>query len=176
MTVFLDRDGTLIHDYGRNHLGDLHRIRFLPGVFEGLALLSRAGVRLIVVTNQGAVNMGLLSFEGMRAMNKAVSQILAGRGIHLNAIFYCPHSPGENCGCRKPRDGMGTQARLRTEVMGRLFMVGDKGVDVGFGRAIGARTILLPRGDGGSLLEGWDMKPDFRAPDFQAAVRWILRS
>jgi D-glycero-D-manno-heptose 1,7-bisphosphate phosphatase len=175
VTLFLDRDGTLIRDHGRKHLGDTSKVELLPGVVEGLALLAKAGARFVLVTNQGFVNLGLIRLDQMHEMNGAVMRLLSARGVTFSLVLYCPHAPKENCGCRKPRDGMGVQARLRENLRGPFFMVGDKGVDVGFGRGLGARTILLPRGDGGSLLEGWDMKPDYRAPDFLSASRWILK-
>ena len=48
--IFFDRDGMLIEDVG--YPRDPARVRLLDGAAEALAQLGRAGVRLVVVSNQ----------------------------------------------------------------------------------------------------------------------------
>jgi len=54
--VFLDRDGTLIED--QKYAFDPQQIRLRPRAVEGLRCLSKAGYRLVVVTNQSGVARG----------------------------------------------------------------------------------------------------------------------
>ena len=172
MTVFLDRDGTLIRDWG--HLGDPKKIIFLPGVMEGLHRLLRAGGALVLVTNQSAVGEGLIRMSQLHAVHDRFSEELRRHGIIFRGLYFCPHRADEGCPCRKPRPGMGVRARQELMLKGPLFMIGDKGDDVSFGRGIGARTALLPRGDGGSLLEGRERRPDFLARNFLRAAEWVV--
>lgn len=174
MTVFLDRDGTLIRDLG--YLGDPRKIVILPGVIKGLQLLVGSGAALIGVSNQAAISRGLVTDVEVRSVNARLLQILAGHGIHFLDFYYCPHAPEDLCDCRKPKPGMGLRARQEHNLDGPFFMVGDKGDDVAFGRSIGASPILLPRGDGGSLIEGKEQNPFFQAIDFMRAAEWILKN
>ena len=48
--IFFDRDGTVIEDVG--YPRDPASVRLLDGAAEALAQLGRAGVRLVVVSNQ----------------------------------------------------------------------------------------------------------------------------
>lgn len=174
MTVFLDRDGTLIRDLG--YLGDPRKISILPGVIQGLQLLVGSGAALIGVSNQAAISRGLVTEREVRAVNARLLQIFAGHGIRFLDFYYCPHAPEDFCSCRKPKPGMGMKARQEHNLDGPFFMVGDKGDDVAFGRSIGAKTILLPRGDGGSLLEGKEHNPFFQTDHFLRAAEWILEN
>src|SRR5437867_5357353 len=58
VTVFLDRDGTLNRDSGYVTTPDA--LELFPGVVEALARLNRAGVRVVVITNQSGIAGGLL--------------------------------------------------------------------------------------------------------------------
>ena len=48
--VFLDRDGTIIEDVG--YLDALDRIAFYPWTVDAIRMLNRAGLPVVVVTNQ----------------------------------------------------------------------------------------------------------------------------
>ena len=55
--VFLDRDGTMIHDPG--YLCRLDELRWYPWTIDAVRLLNRAGFLVFVTTNQGGVGLGL---------------------------------------------------------------------------------------------------------------------
>ena len=52
----------------------------------------------------------------------------------------------------------------------RSFLVGDKSADIECGKRVGARTVLVLTGYGAEQ----QCQPDFVAPNFPAAVGWIL--
>ena len=54
--VFLDRDGTLMHDTG--YVGDPALVEVYPGVSEALGRLKSAGFKTIIVTNQSGIPRG----------------------------------------------------------------------------------------------------------------------
>jgi histidinol-phosphate phosphatase family protein len=137
--VLLDRDGTLIVDVPYN--GDPERVEPMPGARQALDRLRGAGVRVGVVSNQSGVARGLLTLEGVRAVNARVEELLGP----LGAWEVCPHGPEEGCGCRKPEPGLVLRAAGALGVSpSRCAVVGDIGADVDAARAAGARGVLVP--------------------------------
>ncbi len=71
------------------------------------------------------------------------SSIEAGGG-RIDDIFYCPHTPDDNCGCRKPEIGMGVDAVMKHGIdVSRSFMIGDHEKDLEFGRRLGCRSVKV---------------------------------
>ncbi len=146
--VFLDRDGVIVEDVGYvTHPGQL---RVLPGVPEAVSRLQQRYL-IIVITNQAAVGLGLITEAGLLEVHEEMAGRLYSRGAFLDGICYCPHRPGAplptydaHCGCRKPQPGMLLSARDRWNVdMPESFMVGDRVTDVDAARAVGVRGILV---------------------------------
>jgi D-glycero-D-manno-heptose 1,7-bisphosphate phosphatase len=73
----------------------------------------------------------------------------------IDAIFFCPHAPSDDCACRKPRVGLlrDLGERLGTDLANATF-VGDRASDVQAANAIGAKPILVKTGYGRKTLAG----------------------
>lgn len=51
--------------------------------------------------------------------------------INILKVYYCPHSPEENCDCRKPATGMILQALKEFNInLDKSWLIGDKISDV----------------------------------------------
>jgi D-glycero-D-manno-heptose 1,7-bisphosphate phosphatase len=171
--VFLDRDGTINVDKGYVHR--VEDFEFLPGAVEALALLCRAGIDLIVVTNQSGIARGLYTEADLAAVNAHMTAELKRHGVTLAGIRYCPHHPDASvpryrlaCGCRKPRPGLLLAAmRERGIGPGEAVMIGDKRSDIDAGIAAGlAGTYLLAAGravGGGHAGVVHHVVPDLRS-------------
>jgi D-glycero-D-manno-heptose 1,7-bisphosphate phosphatase len=169
--VILDRDGTLIRE--KEYLHDPQGVELVPGVPEGLALLRRHGYSLIVATNQAGVGRGLYSLEDMHAVNARLQALLAGQGTRLDAVYYCPHAPEEQCRCRKPAPGMLERAVCERGIsLESSFVIGDKESDVLFGRNAGMRAILVRSGYGAET-ERQGTRATYVADTLYDAARWI---
>jgi histidinol-phosphate phosphatase family protein len=150
--VFLDRDGVL---NSKPALGQFvtrwEEFHLLPGVEDALAQLNRSGRKVIVVTNQRGVALGLYSLVNLAQMHQQLRERLAAHGAHIDAIYVCPHNDGE-CDCRKPLTGLFEQAFRDFPEANALnsVMVGDSLRDIQAGAALGMRTVLI---DVGSSLE-----------------------
>jgi histidinol-phosphate phosphatase family protein len=171
--VFLDRDGTLIEDPG--YLADPDRVRLLPGAAEAVAELNRAGVPVVVVTNQSGIARGLLTEAQYRATERRLDQLLADRGARIDAHYFCPHHPdaGGPCDCRKP--GLLLYRRAASEHgldLAASWWVGDRLRDVLPAPALGGRGILVLTGAGGSEAAAADARFIVSA-DLAAAARVI---
>jgi len=137
--VLFDRDGTLVVDVPYN--GDPDRVEPVPGAVEALARLRAERVATAVVSNQSGIGRGLVTEAQVRAVNARVEELLGP----LGAWTWCPHAPGDGCGCRKPAPGLILRAAERLGVdPARCVVIGDIGADVDAARAVGARAILVP--------------------------------
>ena len=181
--VFLDRDGTMIHEAG--YLGRLDDLRWFPWTADAIRLLNRAGFAVCVTTNQGGIGLGFYTEAFLADLHERMEATLAAGGAHVDGWFYCPHHPSAIveglrvvCDCRKPRPGMIHQAAARLAIdVPRSFVVGDKLADVGLAASVGARGILVRTGYGDDVVRthgGTVPDAAYVAADLMAAVGWIL--
>lgn len=180
--VFLDRDGTINQEVG--YIRELEKLVLIPGSGEAVARLNAMGIPVVVVTNQSGPARGFYPEAHVFALHDRLRFVLAEAGATVDAVYHCPHLPEgvvpeytQVCTCRKPAPGMLQRAALERGIdLQRSYMVGDKGVDVGAGRAAGCKTVLLRTGYGAEELAQLppELSPDHVAEDLAAAVAWIL--
>jgi D-glycero-D-manno-heptose 1,7-bisphosphate phosphatase len=166
--VFIDRDGTIIHD--ADYCSDPQQVRLLPRIAEALKRLKSQGFKLIIITNQSGIGRGFFSLEQYRAVE---AEILRQLGNDLvDATYFCPHLPDNGCDCRKPAAGMILQAAREHRVdLRRSFLIGDKESDVQCGRNAGVRTIRVRTGLNRETINS---VADWVAEDLPEAVEVIL--
>lgn len=168
--VFLDRDGVLNEDTG--YVGRPEDFRWLPGVPRALAALRRAGLPLVVVTNQSGIARGYYDAAAVNALHAWMNAQLRPLGAHIDAFYFCPHHPDIDgpCACRKPAPGLLLRAAADLAIaLDQSWMIGDKMSDAAAGRAAGCRPVLITDSPAEA---GKDSLP--AAPDLAAAVRLIL--
>jgi D-glycero-D-manno-heptose 1,7-bisphosphate phosphatase len=140
--VFLDRDGTIIEDAG--YLCDPSGVVLLPGAGEAIGRMNRAGLPVIVVTNQSGIGRGLYGEEQFLATQRRVDELLAREGASLNGVYYCPHAPAAGCDCRKPRAELFRRAAAEHGLdPARSFFAGDRFRDVLPGIRLGGTGIIV---------------------------------
>jgi D-glycero-D-manno-heptose 1,7-bisphosphate phosphatase len=158
--IVLDRDGTIIDFVRDPELGSVvsafhpDQLRIYPGVVEGLSALQSAGYALAIATNQPGPAKGQVPLEAVHRTNGALVDMLAARGVHIEAVEVCLHHPeggpggdmtlASPCDCRKPLPGMLLALAKRLGLdPARSWMIGDAAVDVGAARAAGFRAGLV---------------------------------
>lgn len=146
--VIVDRDGVINEDSGE-FIKSVAEWRPIPGSLEAIALLSAAGWRVAVVTNQSGVARGLFDEPTLAAIHRHMHERVRAAGGELAGVYYCPHLPDAGCECRKPRPGMfhALERDLGVSVRGAPY-VGDRLSDVDAAEAVGARPILVRTGTG----------------------------
>ena len=150
--IFLDRDGTINVEV--DYLHRLADFELIPGVTEAIKRFNIAGYAVVVVTNQSGIARGLYDLAAMQAVHDHLQALLAPRGAHVDAFFFCPHHPDFTgpCTCRKPAPGMLLVAAQELGLdLQRSWMIGDTAGDIDAGRAAGCRTILVRTGYGAAL-------------------------
>jgi D-glycero-D-manno-heptose 1,7-bisphosphate phosphatase len=141
--VVLGRDGTL-NQYRDDHVKSVEELQPLPGALEAVARLNHAGWHTVLATNQPGIGRGLLDMSSLNAIHIRLNQLLAEKGGRLDAAFFCPHSPEENCECRKPLPGMLQQIGERFGVdLATVHMVGASLGDIQTAHAAGCQPHLL---------------------------------
>lgn len=143
--VFLDRDGTLIAD--RHYIRDPAGVELLPGAGRALARLNRAGIPVVVVTNQSGIGRGYFTFADYERVAARLDELLAVEEAKLDAVYVCPHAPSTEtpCACRKPGLLLFERAIREHGISGTAsFFIGDRWRDVAPARAFGGRGILVP--------------------------------
>lgn len=167
--VFLDRDGTIIEE--RNYLSDPAGVALLPGAARGLARLRDLGLPLVLVTNQSGVGRGYFGRDAVERVHGRLIALLAEHGVRLSAIYSCPHTPADACGCRKPSPGLLTRAAGELNLnLSRSYVIGDKPCDIELGLVVGATTILVRTGYGARHAQAGDCAPDLVAADLAEAA------
>ncbi|MEJ7737498.1 MAG: HAD family hydrolase [Chitinophagaceae bacterium] len=178
--VFIDKDGTLIHDIPYNVNPSL--ISLQEGALDGLQLLKANGFLLVVITNQAGIAHGYFQEKALEAVQEKIRQLLKPRGVHLSGFYYCPHHPlGKSreyaieCDCRKPGTGMILEAADHLDIdLSRSWMIGDILHDIEAGNKAGCHTILINNGNETEWIMNEYRKPHYMADNIRQAADFIL--
>ena len=158
--VVLDRDGTIIRE--RHYLSDPELVELLEGTADGLRLLREMGLGLVVVTNQSAIGRGFFDESRLQQIHQRLEELLASAGVSLEDIYFCPHTPMDDCDCRKPRTGLLELAAKEHGFNPRdAFVIGDKPCDIELGQRMGATTFLVRTGYGSRVVAENQATPDY---------------
>ncbi len=127
--LFLDRDGIINVDHG--YVSSIGDFEFSKGIFTLLELFRDAGYLLFVVTNQSGIGRGYYDESDFHTLTTWMIENCAQKGITIEKVFYCPHTPDAKCHCRKPEIGMIEQALLAYPLdLQHSWMIGDKVSDI----------------------------------------------
>lgn len=126
----------------------------------------------MVITNQSGIARGYFTEETLAQIHKKMKEELTQHGAYVDAIYYCPHHPDDNCDCRKPKPGLFLKAARDFNIdLSRSFIVGDMEQDVEAGKASGCKTVLLTaKPQGGKLAIDC---PDYVTNSLLEAAKWI---
>ncbi len=172
--LFLDRDGVIIME--KNFQIDIGEMEFYPKAADALRAVDRQFLK-VVVSNQSGIARKRFTQDDVEKFNLALSEKLNREGIRMDGWYFCPHGPGGNCMCRKPKPGM--LLRAAEELSAELkesWMIGDKSSDILAGQNAGTMTILVRTGYAGKEPGAVPVKPDHTADNLYDAVQFINRS
>jgi D-glycero-D-manno-heptose 1,7-bisphosphate phosphatase len=146
--VILDRDGVINKD-SPDYIKSVAEWIPLPGSLDAIGRLNQAGFHTVVATNQSGVARGLLDIEMLARIHEHMHQALAAHGATVDAVFFCPCGPDDECDCRKPKPGLLHQIAERTHTnLATVACIGDSRRDIEAARAAGAKPILVRTGNG----------------------------
>lgn len=181
--IFFDRDGTLNHDVG--HLNNSDDLKLLPGAAKAISNVNSSSYIAICTTNQPVIARGSLTEKGLDEISSKLDFELGLGSAYLDCLYYCPHHPdsgfeGEvtslkiDCECRKPKPGMFKTAAFEHDInLAKSWVIGDRTADLRVAHNIGARSILVSTGSGGTD-DQYPTRSHFYAADVEDAVDFIL--
>ena len=144
--IILDRDGVINED-SDDYIKSPDEWIPIAGSLEALGKLSQNGFKVIIITNQSGIGRKIFSIEMLNAIHKKMSINLAQYGGVIDAIFFCPCAPEENCNCRKPKSGLYNEVSDRLQIsLENVFCVGDKITDIQAAQNARAKPILVKTG------------------------------
>lgn len=171
--VVLDRDGVINQD-SDEFIKSPDEWQPIPGSLEAIALLNQHDYKVVVITNQSGLARGLFDTATLEAIHDKMQIMVQEKGGHIEAIYFCPHGPDNNCQCRKPKPGLFQQFMQDFEVSAdNLYCIGDSLRDLQAAEAIHAKPILVMTGKGEKTLQ---LNPELNTPvfpDLYAASQFI---
>ena len=171
--IFIDKDGTLIHDVPYNVNPDL--VRLERYALESLFELQQHGFHLIIISNQPGVALKYFKEDALKMVEEKIKKLLFENRVSLEGFYYCPHSDRSGCACRKPKPGLLLKAAHDLQIdLSQSWMVGDILNDVEAGNRSGARTILIDNGNETEWLLNKQRQPDYKVKDLKEAAEVIL--
>jgi D-glycero-D-manno-heptose 1,7-bisphosphate phosphatase len=149
--VILGRDG-ILNTYREGHVTAPEEWLPIDGALEAVSRINHAGWHVVVATNQAGIGRGMIDMAMVNAVHAYMNQQLMTQGARLDAVFFCPHTPEDNCDCRKPKPGMMIDIGKRYGIDLKLVpMVGDTLRDLQAAQAAGCEPHLVLSGRAAGL-------------------------
>lgn len=170
--VLLDRDGTIIRDPLDKRVDREDKIELFPDSIEALKYLAVNNFAVIIITNQAGISEGRINLQDFDRIHSKVLEKLAPSKIKILKTFVCPHSPNDNCECRKPKPTMILNAAEEFNIsLPNTYTVGDSLSDVEAGIRAGTNTVLVQTATTKKVVSE---QATYTAPNLLDAVKYII--
>jgi imidazoleglycerol-phosphate dehydratase/histidinol-phosphatase len=144
--LFIDRDGTLIHEPDDMQIDSYEKLSFLPGVLSQLSrIVEETDFKLVMVTNQDGLGTASFPEETFWGPHNKMMQILEGEGIHFSVVHIDKSFAHEGLPTRKPGTAMLTEYFSEDYDLANSFVIGDRFTDIQLAKNLGAKGILIGR-------------------------------
>ena len=149
--IFLDRDG-VINQERKDYVKKLDEFKILDKTSDAINIIKSHGFLVIIITNQSAINRKLVSVETLNKIHEKLQSYLERYDTSFDGVYFCPHTPSENCECRKPKPGLILQAVIDFQIdLSESYMIGNSETDIHAAKNAGCKGILLKKDQ--TLLE-----------------------
>lgn len=151
--ILLDRDGVINEDRTPHGTLTTEEFRLIPGAAKAISLLTAAGIKIAIISNQSALGKGLLTQDALEAIHQKMRDTLAEKGGRIDAIYICGDHPDRATHRRKPAPGMVLEALHDFGAHPqRTPMIGDALRDLEAAHAAGCPRWLVRTGKGEKTL------------------------
>jgi len=139
---FFDRDGIINID--TSYVGKIEDFTFCDGIFDILSFLQESGYLLFIITNQSGIGRGYFSIDDYNKLNAYMLDELKKQNITISEVKCCPHTPDDNCQCRKPNATMVNELVKKYNIDTNIsWFVGDKTSDIDCGINANIKNTIL---------------------------------
>jgi D-glycero-D-manno-heptose 1,7-bisphosphate phosphatase len=157
--IFLDRDGVIIENCPE-YVRVWEDVQIFEQALAALRSLYSSTYKIVIVTNQSAIGRGIITFEQAHSINTRLIETIMHTGGRIDGVFMCPHTPDDQCQCRKPNPGMLLQAAKELSIdLSRSIMIGDALSDLLAGKRAEVPQLSLVR-TGRGMLQSQLSVPD----------------
>lgn len=145
--LFIDRDGTLIHEPEDYQIDNLNKLEFYPEVFYYLSKIARElDYEFVMVTNQDGLGTDSFPEENFWPIQNFIVKTFDKEGIKFSDILIDRTYPHDNAHTRKPRTGLLEEKYLNNEKdydLKNSIMIGDRYTDIEFALNFGGKGIFI---------------------------------
>jgi imidazoleglycerol-phosphate dehydratase/histidinol-phosphatase len=142
--LFIDRDGTLVHEPIDYQIDSKEKVSFLPAVFTSLARICKeTDFELVMVTNQDGLGTDSFPENTFWPAHEFILDAFRKESVVFDEVFIDKSYPHENAPTRKPRLGM-LQKYLSNEYdLKNSWVIGDRLTDMELAYNLGAKGIFI---------------------------------
>ena len=144
--LFIDRDGTLIHEPEDYQVDNLEKLEFYP---QALFYLSKIAKELdyefVMVTNQDGLGTDAYPETDFWPIQNFVLKTFANEGVIFNEVLMDRTFAKDNSPTRKPNTGLLEEIYLNNEEydLAGSYMIGDRMTDMEFALNFGGKGIFI---------------------------------
>ncbi len=151
--IILDRDGVINED-SDDYIKSPDEWIPIAGSLEAITKLSKNGYQVVIATNQSGIGRKLFTIDTLNDIHMKMNTQLAELGGVIDAVFFCPHLPKDDCSCRKPKPGLYNDISERLRIsLNKVYCIGDKMTDINAIQSAGGKPILVRTGKGQSEID-----------------------
>ena len=142
--LFLDRDGTLIHEPEDYQIDSFEKLHFLEGVFDNLKkICALEDYELVMITNQDGLGTASFPEESFWPVQNLIVNTFKDQGIHFREICIDRSFPEENKPTRKPKTGLLNHYLMGNFDIANSLVIGDRLTDMELALNLGCKGILI---------------------------------
>ncbi|MBS4059184.1 MAG: bifunctional histidinol-phosphatase/imidazoleglycerol-phosphate dehydratase HisB [Bacteroidetes bacterium] len=143
--LFIDRDGTLIHEPEIDWQVDSYdKFEFIPGVIRNLGRIAEElDYMLVMVTNQDGLGTSSYPEETFWPVHNKMLTIFSNEGIVFEDVFIDRSFEHQNLPTRKPGIGMLSKFLQKGYDLENSYVIGDRKTDIQLAENLGAKGIYF---------------------------------
>lgn len=142
--LFIDRDGTLIHEPADHQIDAYDKLRFVDGMIPALLQLRDAGFEFVMVSNQDGLGTPSFPRETFEGPHRLLLQLLESQGIVFREICIDESFEHEQRPTRKPGVGLLMHyLRDRRIDLAGSAVIGDRETDLQLARNLGCHGFRI---------------------------------
>lgn len=143
--VIFDKDDTLMQD--QIYSPEFDESYFFEDIITSCKILKNLDYHLFIVSNQSGINKGKFD-EATLLINYINLNLKLKKDYEFcfDGFLYCPHTPDQNCSCRKPLIGLFTRLQAYFQIdTTKSFYIGDRLSDIYFAMNCSLNSITIHR-------------------------------
>lgn len=144
--LFIDRDGTIIHEPEDYQVDSLEKLEFYPeAVYYLKKIAAELDYEFVMVTNQDGLGTEAYPEEDFWPIQNFILRTLRNEGVEFSEILMDRSFANDNSPLRKPNTGLLKEKYLGSEDydLEASYMIGDRMTDIEFAYNFGGKGIFI---------------------------------